>query len=160
MSIKHASQKLLDEFKYRRHGVLYYVPTTVTFSVAVSTQVQLISPLSEASMLASHVTLCEPEGIAIATFRVVSSVSLVPSIDQRNIVWRPVASYAHRNATGDGCAIKISPFCVHSVAFSATSVMFGHSENTNTIRYDTRCYFNVRSKADISHLNLPHGTDN
>ena len=29
-----------------------------------------------------------------------------------------------------------------------------------TIRYHTRCYFNVRSKADISQLNLPHGTDN
>ena len=28
------------------------------------------------------------------------------------------------------------------------------------IRYDTRCYFNVRSKADISQLDLPHGTDN
>ena len=26
-----------------------------------------------------------------------------------------------------------------------------------TIRYDTRCYSNVRSKADISQLNLPHG---
>jgi len=25
-------------------------------------------------------------------------------------------------------------------------------------RYDTRCYFNVRSKADISQLNLPHGS--
>ena len=24
-------------------------------------------------------------------------------------------------------------------------------------RYDTRCYFNVRSKADTSQLNLPHG---
>ena len=30
----------------------------------------------------------------------------------------------------------------------------------DTIRYDTRCYFNVRSKADIRQLNLPHGTDN
>jgi len=30
----------------------------------------------------------------------------------------------------------------------------------HTIRYDTRCYFNVRSKANISQLNLPHGTDN
>ena len=29
----------------------------------------------------------------------------------------------------------------------------------DTIRL-TRCYFNVRSKADISQLNLPHGTDN
>jgi len=25
---------------------------------------------------------------------------------------------------------------------------------------DTRCYFNVRSKADMSRLNLPHGDDN
>ena len=25
------------------------------------------------------------------------------------------------------------------------------------IRYDTICYFNVRSKADMSQLNLPHG---
>ena len=28
------------------------------------------------------------------------------------------------------------------------------------LRYDTRCYFNVRLKADISQLNLPHGTYN
>jgi len=28
------------------------------------------------------------------------------------------------------------------------------------VRYDMRCYFNVRSKADISRLNLPHGNDN
>ena len=27
----------------------------------------------------------------------------------------------------------------------------------DTIRYDTRCYFNVRSKANMSQLNLPHG---
>ena len=28
------------------------------------------------------------------------------------------------------------------------------------LRYDTRCYFNVRSKADMSRLNLPHGNNN
>ena len=27
-------------------------------------------------------------------------------------------------------------------------------------RYDTRRYFNVRSEADMSRLNLPHGNDN
>jgi len=32
------------------------------------------------------------------------------------------------------------------------------STHAHTVRYDTRCYFNVRSKADISQLNLPHGT--
>jgi len=26
--------------------------------------------------------------------------------------------------------------------------------------YDTRCYINVRSKADMSRLNLQHGDDN
>ena len=28
------------------------------------------------------------------------------------------------------------------------------------IRYDTRCYFNVQSRADTSQLSLPHGTGN
>ena len=28
----------------------------------------------------------------------------------------------------------------------------------DTIQYNTRCYFNVRLKADMSQLNLPHGT--
>ena len=30
----------------------------------------------------------------------------------------------------------------------------------DTLRYDTRCYLNVRSKADMSQLNLPHGNNN
>ena len=30
----------------------------------------------------------------------------------------------------------------------------------DTTRYDTRCYFSARSKADMSRLNLPHGNDN
>jgi len=29
-----------------------------------------------------------------------------------------------------------------------------------TIRCDTRCYFNMRSKADMGQLNLPHRTNN
>jgi len=32
--------------------------------------------------------------------------------------------------------------------------------NIRLIRYDTRCYINVRSKANMSQLNLPHATDN
>ena len=34
-----------------------------------------------------------------------------------------------------------------------------NDDDDDTIRYDTRCYFNVRSKADISQLNLPHDED-
>jgi len=33
-------------------------------------------------------------------------------------------------------------------------------ETSCTIRHDTRRYFNVRSKADMSQLNLPHGNNN
>jgi len=32
--------------------------------------------------------------------------------------------------------------------------------NRHITRYDTRCYFNVGSKANISQLNLPHGANN
>jgi len=32
--------------------------------------------------------------------------------------------------------------------------------NSIGLRSDTRCYFNVRSKADTSQLNQPHGNDN
>ena len=39
-------------------------------------------------------------------------------------------------------------------------VLRGAVRSYDTIRYDTRCYFNVRSKVNISQLNLPHGTDN
>jgi len=65
------------------------------------------------------------------------------------------------------------PWLVHSLPFHLTSplpiLLFPFSSlptpsrsfpSYDKIRYDTRCYFNVRSKADISQLNLPHGTDN
>jgi len=45
--------------------------------------------------------------------------------------------------------------CDLSATITVALILIG-----DKIRYDTRCYFNVRSKADISQLNLPHGTDN
>jgi len=42
------------------------------------------------------------------------------------------------------------------VQFIYDSIQISKSTQLN----DTRCYFNVHSKADISQLNLPHGTDN
>jgi len=35
----------------------------------------------------------------------------------------------------------------------------GDRQLHSTIRYDARCYFNARSKADVSQLNLLHSTD-
>jgi len=54
------------------------------------------------------------------------------------------------DATGDERGVQCPP----SVVGQSVTAEY------HTIRYDTRSYFNVRSKADISQLNLPHGTDN
>ena len=48
-------------------------------------------------------------------------------------------------------------------AVSASALCFRASSDRVSVvvlRYDTRRHFNVRSKADASQLNLPHGTDN
>ena len=44
--------------------------------------------------------------------------------------------------------------------FQWSDLIFNSRFFPRILRYDTRCYFDVRSKADISQLNLPHGTDN
>jgi len=31
--------------------------------------------------------------------------------------------------------------------------------SSGQLRYDMRCYFNVRSKAGMNQLNIPHGND-
>ena len=54
------------------------------------------------------------------------------------------AAHVHTNAA---CSAAISRLCHLHLPKSVF-----------TIRYDTRCYFNVRSKANMSQLNLPHGT--
>jgi len=47
-----------------------------------------------------------------------------------------------------------------SVYLFVDMLLFCYMTNKFFLRYDTRCYFNVRSKADMSRLNLPHGDDN
>ena len=47
-----------------------------------------------------------------------------------------------------------------SFDFSSFHIYSVPDNGSGVLRYDTRCYFNVRSKADMSQLNLPHGTDN
>jgi len=66
-----------------------------------------------------------------------------------SIMLRALVAYV--NAENVDLALVLSPHFPRLRVVSAA---------TATIRYDTRCYFNVRSKADISQLNLPHGTDN
>jgi len=42
--------------------------------------------------------------------------------------------------------------------FNQERMYFPHFKFCKVV-HDTRCYFNVRSKADISQLNLPHGAE-
>jgi len=63
------------------------------------------------------------------------------------------------NATGHHIHVRpITDLCV-SVHVSITCELILICSQL-VLRYDTRCYFNVRSKANMSQLNLPHGTDN
>jgi len=57
------------------------------------------------------------------------------------------------------CLLRSSPMRDIVIFFlpivQIRSICDKHNTRTHTIRYDhTRCYFNVRSKADISQLNL------
>jgi len=63
-----------------------------------------------------------------------------------------VHAYDIRNV-GNILPMFLTP-CIMGRAYTSTQNMTVH----RIVRYDTRCYFNVRSKA--SQLNLPHGTDN
>ena len=73
--------------------------------------------------------------------------------------YRDVSSlyvYSVRSRTGRVCRDK---FCT----FVFTALHIDSMKNRSpscTIRYDAIRYFNVRSKADMSRLNLPHGDDN
>ena len=58
--------------------------------------------------------------------------------------------YFPRARSTEQFAIKLKQFTI------SPAIPVGH----DTIRYDMRCYINVRSKANMSQLNLPHATDN
>ena len=64
------------------------------------------------------------------------------------------------NGVKQGGVLSPVLFCVYMDDLLTSLKCAGYGCYVDTIRYDTRYYFNVRSKADISQLNLPHGTDN
>ena len=94
-----------------------------------------------------------------------------PDWQRRNWVgwcWTHVVQSGRSHWSSRG-AVPVSsvPFIVHvlwTLSFIRNSI---HQQTGSrivkkrlTIRCDTRCYFNVRSKADMNRLNLPHGDDN
>ena len=54
---------------------------------------------------------------------------------------------------------KMSSYALVRATKQRILLVTGKRCNSHTIRHDTRCYFNVQSKADMSQLNLPHGTN-
>jgi len=95
--------------------------------------------------------------------------------------WAPRSRYGEGRASAEKVYLLLSTGTLHSVdaAFAkllwslvSVDMRYINSRFTYlltylvlfiaghfTIRY-TRCYFNVRSKANMSQLNLPHGNDN
>jgi len=57
-------------------------------------------------------------------------------------------------------ALPVSKFNQSELCSVAESGQNCTQTRYETIRYDTRCYFSVRSKANISQLNLPQGNNN
>ena len=86
----------------------------------------------------------------------------VRPISSRHVQVTPVSQQRPRDADVNRArmppVIAASPYRVPKSA--AAKGDFGHFRSPSSTRYDTRCYFNVRSKADMSQLSLPHGNDN
>ena len=71
---------------------------------------------------------------------------------QRKLRW-PRSANAQKNTTQQLKTVVLWVFW--------TLALVGHRTNSLiALRYNKRCYFNVRPKANMSQLNLPHGTDN
>jgi len=71
---------------------------------------------------------------------------------------RHISSFCYA-ALKEGYSAVCSIFIATTLATMPTSIGIRVMKyHINTIRYDTRCYFNVRSKANMSQLNLPHVT--
>ena len=121
---------------------------------------------------------------------IISLLLKKPTLDKEELSnYRPISNLSHFQNNRTCCQIPShgSPHFQQFTQFSPVSLLqtslhrnssFAHlwsphqcnscqkwvhkkcSGIKGSIRYDTKCYFNVRSKADISQLNLPHGTDN
>jgi len=65
-----------------------------------------------------------------------------------------------RRHSGEKTGATPTIFCRVIESHTTRLTGFTGRDSVARIRYDTRCCFNVRSKADTSQLNLPHGTDN
>jgi len=71
---------------------------------------------------------------------------------------------------GMGSFVEEVPFSVElekkaltdlkSVGAHNDDKQFEHHIGRDMIRYDTRCFFDVQSTADMSQFNLPRGTNN
>jgi len=105
-----------------------------------------------------------------------ANACFIPSADKRVGVqvklWKPLQQYLSASEVGFRIRGAITRVCTFTFTFTFLLSLLDiwmlqsryrlnmptYSYWQNCGRpYDTRCYFNVRSKADVSQLNLPHG---
>jgi len=74
--------------------------------------------------------------------------------------WRTKSTSVNKNMTKLWRHWVTDRFCRSHITVVIVNNALTRRRCVRIVRYDTRCYFNLRSKADTSQLNLPHGTNN
>ena len=74
--------------------------------------------------------------------------------------WRTKSTSVNKNMTKLWRHWVTGRFCRSHITVVIVNNALTRRRCVRIVRYDTRRYFNVRSKADTSQLNLPHGTNN
>jgi len=116
------------------------------------TEYREMSTAEELVFFSVHLHARERESVASSNDFVAHAAFLAPT-DGQNVAsrleaWRPALVLVYQSNHTDWSHGRIK---------TKSGLML---QQWRRVPYDTRCYFNVRSKADISQLNLPHGTDN
>ena len=78
------------------------------------------------------------------------------AVASENVVCKGVSDWTRLDPT---VPVSVSARVCHKSVFYRNG-WINRAGFWHTMRYDTRCYFDVSSKADMGQLNLTHGTNN
>jgi len=90
--------------------------------------------------------------------RILGGAPFLPGKGQFRAVPRPTAEAIYESGEHPSGVVVCSDFSRH-ITYTTNELPETPVHLCFTKRYDTGCYFNVRSKADRNQLNRPHGTN-
>jgi len=131
-----------------------------------------LSPTSGVTWSSSSTTVLPSEEILFPLFQLSNNItrtqiygSMMRKICSHHYKQQNTSKWLIREATQITLTQNVTHYCLNCTHVNYTRLLARLYTTLKLvfhyqIRYDTRCYFNVRSKANMSQLNLPHGTDN